>query len=532
MILKKPYAILIKNFKKIHLLLSVLLIFLAFQNTTLLKFFNEYIESGRYSTVTSSLAKTYLNFPIFLATIVIVLISIVIFILMRQKKKPTIIYLLMIGFYLGLFIYYIQSYFLLDSLEFNPIDPRTIRALRDLCTIITYSQYVLTLAMLVRAVGFDIKKFNFGEDLSELQIDVSDNEEFELTVGVDPSKISRKVRKSRREFKYFLLENKFIIILMSGIVLFIVGIFMFFNYKFVNKVYSLNEPFNSNNFVIEVKKAQQTSLNQRGESIATLNKTYIVVSLNLTNLSKDANSIKTDDLSLEIENKAYKPIISLYDKFIDLGNGLNNQKLVQNQTGEYIIVFEIEKEYLNKDIILRYCYKSEIKKGTVKQYFNKVKLPVSKEKSKEIIAKSSLASELDFKIDPLYNSKLIIDYFAFNNKHTYEMLQCFEKQCFTEIRTLVNQQTGKKILKLQTNYLSDKKIIIKEAENIQQILKNYGFLEYEVNSKKYSLKLIDVTPKNIKGKDLFFQVPEGLENANSLKLIIQIRTKRYEYQLK
>ncbi len=532
MVLKKPYAILIKNFKKIHLLLSALLIFLSYQTTNLLTFFNEYISSGRYSTVTSSLANTYLNLPIFIAVVAVVLISIAIFILMRQKNKPTLIYLLMIGFYLGLFIYFIQSYVLLDSLEYNPIDPRAIRAVRDFCTIITYSQYALSIAMLVRAVGFDIKKFNFGEDLSELQIEVSDNEEFELTMGVDTDKIGRKVRRSKREFKYFLLENKFIILLISAIVILISLITTLINFAFLNKIYTMNDSFKSNDYIIELTNAQQTNLNQKGELIASLNKTYIVVNLNITNLNSESRNVLLDDLSLEIENRAYKPIVSLYDKFIDFGSGLNNQKLKQNQMGNYVIVFEVEKDSLSKEILFRYCYKAVVNRGVVKQYFQKVRLYVNKEKSIEIVGQTSLSKELNFKNKPLYNSKIKIDYFLIANKIPYEIMQCYEKNCNTDNRTLVNQQVDKKIMKLYATYIVDKKVTIKEAGTVQEILKNYGFFEYEINSKKYRLKLVDITPKNINGKELFFLVPDVIEKFDNLKLIIQIRTNRYEYQLK
>ena len=37
--------------------------------------------------------------------------------------------------------------------------------------------------VLVRGLGFDIKKFNFVKDLHELDIDVTDEEEVELTLG-------------------------------------------------------------------------------------------------------------------------------------------------------------------------------------------------------------------------------------------------------------------------------------------------------------------------------------------------------------
>lgn len=49
MIIRKPYAFLIRNFRLIHLLLSALLIFIAYKSTAIYNFFNSYVRSGYYT---------------------------------------------------------------------------------------------------------------------------------------------------------------------------------------------------------------------------------------------------------------------------------------------------------------------------------------------------------------------------------------------------------------------------------------------------------------------------------------------------
>jgi hypothetical protein len=122
----------------------------------------------------------------------------------------------------------------LGIIEVETPSPRSLRVIRDVASIICYIQYASIIIIGIRAVGFNIKKFNFGEDLQELEIEVTDNEEFELTVGVDSNKIGRTLRKSKREIKYFVIENAFILILISFAIITTMGITIFLNTKVYN----------------------------------------------------------------------------------------------------------------------------------------------------------------------------------------------------------------------------------------------------------------------------------------------------------
>ena len=50
MILRKPYAFLIKNFKKINIILLALVIFILWKNLSLYSFVKDYIQTGIYNT--------------------------------------------------------------------------------------------------------------------------------------------------------------------------------------------------------------------------------------------------------------------------------------------------------------------------------------------------------------------------------------------------------------------------------------------------------------------------------------------------
>jgi len=261
-ILRKPYALLIKNFKKIHLVLCILMAYLAYESGNILTFFNEYISSGTFTRTSFSLSSTYINIYMFAVTVLVAAIALVIYILMRQKKKPKLLYFITIGFYLGLVIFFFQIYNTLGVLEVSTISPRSLRIIRDVTSVICYAQYGLILLMAIRAVGFNIKKFNFGEDLEELEIDVSDNEEFELTVGIDSNEIGRRLRRGRRELKYFIVENFFVLSLIFLIVATSVGIIIFLNKEVYNKIYAQSESFKAGYFVNTINNCYYTHVNQ------------------------------------------------------------------------------------------------------------------------------------------------------------------------------------------------------------------------------------------------------------------------------
>ena len=109
MVIRKPYKFLIKNFKKIHLFLSFILMYVCYNSSVLLNYFNRLIEG----TASRSISLNYIsNFAIFLILCSIIGF-IIIYILMHYKKKPKFIYLLSI---LG---YIIVIIFLLFLIEFS-----------------------------------------------------------------------------------------------------------------------------------------------------------------------------------------------------------------------------------------------------------------------------------------------------------------------------------------------------------------------------------------------------------------------------
>ena len=188
MIVRKPYAFLIRNFKLIHFLILILLVYLIYRANLILGFFNSYVDTRQVVSI-ASLSLEYVPNLIFLFSILVIIFSTIIFILLRQKDKPTVLYLTMILFYIAFMVFAIVARLNIDTIQLEGLSPKSARIIRDISLLMFIIQIGYVILITVRTLGFDIKKFHFGEDINNLKIDISDSEEVELTTGIDTNKL-------------------------------------------------------------------------------------------------------------------------------------------------------------------------------------------------------------------------------------------------------------------------------------------------------------------------------------------------------
>ena len=137
-----------------------------------------------------------------------------------------------------MFIFFIFIFNILQKLNASSFDVKTVRAIRDVMFMALVPQIIFLFIIFSRALGFNIKNFDFKKDLEEMQIDKSDYEEVEVTLGNNNYKFARMFRKSLRLLKYFILENKFIVIVISSIILLVASLIVFLNIRVYNVNYN------------------------------------------------------------------------------------------------------------------------------------------------------------------------------------------------------------------------------------------------------------------------------------------------------
>lgn len=520
MILRKPYAFLIKKFKIIHLILSLLMIYVAYKINSILNFIYDYINN----IANVNIASSYINFILFLAVVFIIIISLILYILMRYKKKPKLLYLFTIITYIIIFITLFFVMLTFQSMEKDIIDPKTIRLVRDVIKLILYPEYIFIIVMIVRTLGFDIKKFDFKSDIEEMNIDISDNEEVELSVGINFDKVKTKGRRRIRELKYYVLENKIFVFTILGLLGIGIIIYLILNINVVNKIYKENEFFNTSYFTMNITNSYVTNKNDTGENVSIEDKSYIIIKFDVKCLYNDGINYKLDPnrFLLEVAGKTYTPTLKYYESFKAIGNGYKNQNLSYDEYNTYIFVYNIENDYLKENKYIRYEEGFEYVNKEYIANTKKIKIIPQNIDNSSLEGTYNINDTIDLSNSILDGSFKISSY-EINKKFVYEYQYCIGDKCEALENTIISSYDGQ-LLKLT-------------VENTNDRFNNYDFsnkfikVKYKIGEDEYTSSLNNKTPSS-STTTMYFNVDNKIVEADSIWLEITIRNKLYKYILK
>lgn len=336
MIFKRPYGFLIKHFRLIHLLITGILIYIVKFTSNIYK----YIGICIYDSVNRYNALEYINYNIYIWLVIVLGLLFIILWLFKYKDKPRLLYIISIIGYLAIAIYIFVIFSYFTSLPNEAIEQKTIRFYQQITLIFLAFQYIIIINMIIRGLGFNIKKFNFAKDIQELDLNETDNEEIEVDLNIDTNTIMRGVRKKKRELGYFYQEFKIIIITIILILLFILG---FSLYKYISnklKYYNQDEYVGYNNYI---------SINKSYYNIDD-NGNYIIIKF-----SAFKNNIKEklniNNIVLSIDGKEYLPNKNICSNFSNIGNCYKKQ-YITNDIKTYILVYKTELLNIDKTYIL------------------------------------------------------------------------------------------------------------------------------------------------------------------------------------
>ena len=345
MILKRPYAFLIKHFRLIHLIMFSILLYITINARNILNFFKDYITyNGNIEIISSN----YINYYIFIGILLLIILSVIIFYLMKYKNKPRMFYISTIIITLVSYILFMYLFSSLKNLEVTSMSGREIRLLRDISRINFWLLVVISIPIFIRGLGFDIKKFNFSSDLKELNLNSEDSAEVEVNTSINSNTIKRLGRRNIRELSYYYKENKLIINIILLIVVFIIIMIFPFNKYVVNKDLKENEILSTKAFNLKVNN---TYISNRRR--ISKNNSYII--LNISIIGKiNKYSLDLDEFVLNSNNNNYIPSQKYYNYFTDIGIGYKNNILDTSTYKNYILIYNVNSsdndyklEYLN-----------------------------------------------------------------------------------------------------------------------------------------------------------------------------------------
>ena len=141
--------------------LAFLLAYGALRLKDVVGFFNEYVGNGYTTTVVSNLENLYTPISLFIVILCIMAFAAAILVLLSHKKKKTAFYVIMEIYYLVILLGLSYVRTVLIGFETELIASTLARSLRDVLTIVYIPQFVFILFILLRTIGFNVKKFSF-----------------------------------------------------------------------------------------------------------------------------------------------------------------------------------------------------------------------------------------------------------------------------------------------------------------------------------------------------------------------------------
>lgn len=532
MILRKPYAFLIKHFKLMHIILSICIIYLIYRTELMINFLNDYINSPA-SVIGQNIIGTLYNIGVLLLPVLIIIFSVVLLIVMTVKEKPKTFYLFTIILHVAVLIIYIYGYTVFANMEKTIIEMKTIKALRDLLMYCIIFQGAFSVMALIRGVGFDIKKFNFGNDLQALEISEEDNEEFEVDLDFDLNDKTRKGKRKIRYLKYMYKEHKFAIHIFLGFLVGIGLLYTYFNYNIYTKTNSEGVTFNMNGFTSGVAKSYLLNTDYQGKIIGNGDKYLVVVDLTVKNNGKVDAAFASGTIELDIAGEIFHHTTKYESQLSDLGI-VYKDNLIGNEFTRYLLVYEIPLNLINSRMKVAF-------KNTSSNQTAHVKLNPKKLINKKTVSKNySLGDTIEFKESTLGNTALKINSYELRNKFTLKYKYCSpKKSCIDSVEYLspnmFNSNYNKTLLKLDAELNFDESFISNNISDLPTLLKTFAKIEYEINgeTKTQNVYLGQVKSSKLKQKNVYYiEVFQEIKIADRIAIIFQIREHTYKYYLK
>ena len=536
MILKKPYAFLVKHFRIIHGVLLIGAIFLLSKFYNIVEFFNEYISNNQKITGIEDVSAKYIDGIFSFALVLVLIVTGVIMALMIYKKKPKLFYIYVMTMYvIGLVMIFILSGFLYN-IQFEVPSLRLVKIIRDVLYTYCALQIPIILGAFVRAIGFDIKKFDFKKDLLDLGIEEEDNQEFALDFQLDSEDIKAKIRKRIRYIGYAFKENQAMFTFVGGILLVVLVLFGVRKLMSVEKIYKEGQAFDTGSLKIEVLDSYKTNANAVGESLSS-NNFYLILKLRYSNISNGAVTIYTDNALISYDGIAsVTPTFKMSNILNEFGVNYYSQKLNPRETRDFVLVYEIKNEYYKSDLRLKYLYDANFVNGKVEYSYRTVKLsPKTFDNETKTIDTKNLGEYITFKGSVLGDTKLRINSIKLSDSFYYNTTKCQKGGCNTLIKAIkanTNSKFELTLMRIDYDIIYDYETLGKGYVN-NDLISKYGSIRFTINGKEYNnrVELTNVTPFST-GKYVFIEVREKLKKAEKIYLDLTIRGKVYTIVIK
>ena len=499
----------------------------------IVKFFNDYVKNDYIGNFFEGFYQDYVSFFLILALILTLIGIALILALFIYKKKPLKVYISSMIFYIMLLIVFIFVKKTMINMETNVITVEYSRIIRDITIISLIPQIFMVIAFLIRGLGFNIHKFDFEKDLKDLKISNEDNEEVEITIKNDGTKVKRVIRRFFREFGYYIKENKIMFILIIVFLIMLIGILI---YKNLPKNYDFNykegDTFNSLGLTYNFEDSILTNIDYRG-NLLSKDSYYLVVKLKITNNTNNNYKLDYKQFKLENGNNDIFPIRDLGINFIDFAPNFQGNNITKSESNTFSLIFKINADEIKNK------YKIKIDNGYVnnnkdaKSKYIYVTIKPEIIDNIETVKKANINEEIDFSHSNLGNTTLKITDLLTTKKYLYTYEFCLYGKCQNyNDQVVVKTDKTSMLFVIGYEYLLDNNVpFYKTSKTLSGLISNFGRLYYLNDNEMLYSSINNFTPDNLKDK-IVLEVSESIATSNEVYLSLLIRNKEYLIRIK
>ncbi len=533
MILKKPYAFLIKHFRLIHVILTGLAAYAIYKTTPIVTFFRSYVANGYSTAISNDIISSFIPGILLGLLVVLIFLNIVILWLFIYKNKKSVFYLFYTLYYIVLLVVLFFTRGILTGLEQTPLAPDIARVYQDIAVIVYIPQLIYIVVCVVRALGFNIKQFNFSKDIQDLDITSEDNAEVELTFGLEGYKTKRGLRRFWREFVYYVKENTLMVILSLVVGIGVVIYLVFASSENYTDYYNTGDIFSFNNLQLSIDDVIVTNLDAGGSTLPK-NKYYLLVKATAMNNSIKNEEFEYNNIRLYYSDTEYKEVVLNVSKyFVDYGQSIDNRLVLAQTKKTFVLPFEVDANILQNDLQIKMYTGITSKNNLYYATVGIVKLNPILINSITQMGTIRMNSTLNFSSTNLLNTTYTVNSYEVTDSYVYSYNYCYSKNNCRDYKDIVSRtSTSETILVLKGDLKLDSNAAFSQSKNATlKFMDYFGKIEYYINGIKYTASITNVTPQKFTG-GFILKTNANIATAEKVNLLITIRNKQYAIVLK
>lgn len=516
--------------------MTLFIAYLIYRSSLILNFLNQYIGSSEIVTG-NDLTGNLFNFIMFVIPFLLIVASIIILSIMYMKKKPFLFYVISILIAVVIVVMYTVAYSTIGTMEIRIVDVKVIRMVRDILMMVFVLQCVSVVITFIRATGFDIRKFDFGADLAELDIQEEDNEEVEVELNIDTDKIQRKARRRLRYLKYAYVENKFMFHIGILIACSVVFFFIYFNLNIYSKSYKTEQTVLFTGYQFTLHNTYILREDELGNPIHK-GKAYVVLKVSIRNTTSTPKKFPSTRAELVIDGKTFHHISTYYPKMQDIGVTYNEQKL-DTKTETYLLAYEIPDTLSKSKMKLEYVDDITLTRGKMRPKYITFHLEPNDLSTVKTTKDYLLGEVMDLSDSIFLSSKLKIDQIEIEKTFKEEYQFCVtNSECYLSweyVKPNLLNTYPKSLMKLKGNLVWASNLPEVHSTDLYQFIQQYGKVYYEINGATFQMNpsVEQVIPIKVKEENTYYiELTDDAAKASKLWILFHIRDRDYRYMLK